>query len=219
MAFFSRLRFSYLFRTVKNPGLLALLFVLLSGSSALATITLAAYLTSLPLLFPPLAPSAYILFRAPMSLEASPRNLICSHGAAVFIGLGALHLFNFLFPESGLLDPEMMSAGRVGAIAVAMGGISAFMIGFKASHPPAAATALIAATGYFDDAAKIMGLIAAALLLAVEGAFFNRVLGGLPYPLWHGDPEALQHYGPLAGIPQTGQSFWQRLTEDTFRRR
>ena len=49
-------------------------------------------LARLPLLFPPLGPSAFILFYTPMSVAASPRNVIMAHFLAVGAGLGALHL-------------------------------------------------------------------------------------------------------------------------------
>ena len=75
IAFFSRLQLRYLLQNVGNPHMLVVIFVFVAGASALGIITVAAYLTRLPLLFPPLGPSAYILFHTPMSVTASPRNV------------------------------------------------------------------------------------------------------------------------------------------------
>lgn len=218
-AFFSRLRFSYLYKNVKDPRILALLFVFLSGSTALGTIAMAAYLINLPLLFPPLGPSAFMLFHTPMSMAASPRNLILSHTMAVVVGLFSLHLFEMIFPMANLLDPSVMNWHRVFSVALAMGLITITMISMKSSHPPAAASALLAAMGYLDDPFKILGIVAAPILLALEAFFFNRVLGGLPYPIWRADPGIASNYGVLAGIPKTRENFWEQLASKTFQRR
>jgi hypothetical protein len=93
------------------------------------------------------------------------------------------------------------------------------MIGLKSAHPPAAASALIAAMGYLDDFYKILGILVAVVLLAIEGYFLNHVLGGLPYPLWRADPKVVQEYGVLAGIPRSGEDFWGQLVSRTFQRR
>ena len=63
VAFFSRLRLGYLVRSVSNPRFLVAAFVLIAGTTALGIISTVAYLTNLPLIFPPLGPSAFILFR------------------------------------------------------------------------------------------------------------------------------------------------------------
>ena len=219
IAFFSRLQFVYLYRSVKDPRILTSLFVFLSASTSLATIAIAAYLTDLPLLFPPLGPSAFILFYTPMSMSASPRNLILSHTMALAAGSVSLHLLAAAFPGADLFDRSTTDWHQILSVALAMGLITALMIGLKSSHPPAAASALIAAMGYLDDPLKIAGFLAAVLLLAMEGYFFNHILGGLPYPLWRADPKVVRDYGVLAGIPTSGEDFWGQLVSRTFRRR
>jgi len=219
VAFFSQKQLRYLYKNVKNPKLLTLIFVLISGSTALGTITLAAYLVNLPLMFPPLGPSAFILFRTPMSQSACPRSFLLSHTAAVIVGLLSLHFMNILFPNANLFDPTIMNWPRVYSVALAMGLISSIMVIGKISHPPAAATALIAVMGFLDGWQKIMGLLIAVLLLAFQGFFFNRIWGGLPYPVWRSDPEVARNYGLLAGIPTGGETFWQQLSEKMFQKR
>lgn len=109
VAFFSRLQLRYLLQNVGNPHLLVIIFVFVAGASALGIITVAAYLTRLPLLFPPLGPSAYILFHTPMSVTASPRNVVLSHIMAVATGLLWLRLAVWLFPEATLNDPSVLN--------------------------------------------------------------------------------------------------------------
>ena len=121
IGFFYRLQMGYLFRNMENPRYLVVAFVFMAGATALGTITLVAYLPRLPLLFPPLGPTAFILFHTPMSANASPRNVILAHTLAVFSGLVSLHLFAQVLPQANLTDPSMLNGPRVVVIALAMG--------------------------------------------------------------------------------------------------
>ena len=219
IGFFSRLRLEYLLRSMGNRRLLVVIFLFVAGATALGIITIAAYLTELPLLFPPLGPSAFILFHTPMSMTASPRNVILSHTMAVVTGLLSLWIVGVICPEAKLSDPTVMNWYRVIVIALSMGFIGLLMVTAKCVHPPAAASALIAGMGYLANADQVLGLIGAVILLVMEAIFFNRVIGGLPYPLWRADPKIARNYGQLAGIPETGITFWQQLATRTFQRR
>jgi CBS-domain-containing membrane protein len=181
--------------------------------------TLAAYLTSLPLLFPPLGPSAFILFHTPMSERASPRNIILSHGMALVAGVLSWQLMTALSPHPMAGPAELVTWPQVGAIAVAMGSVSAAMIFFRCDHPPAAATALLGAMGVFENATHVLGLLAAVGLLVLEAFLLNRVVGGLPYPVWRADPKISSRYAALAGIPGTGNTFWQQLASRIYQHR
>ncbi|MBN1824940.1 MAG: HPP family protein [Candidatus Eisenbacteria bacterium] len=215
----SRMRFGYRVRSAGNRGTAILLFTFLSAATALAIITLAAYRTRFPLLFPPLGPSAFILFYAPLSASASPRSVVLAHGLSLFSGLAALAVVGALRPEAGLHNPLVMNGSRVAAIALAMGAAAAGMIVLRAAHPPAAATALLAAMGFMNEPVKSIGLLAAVLLLVAQAFLFNRVLGGLPYPIWRADPETIRGGGVLAGIPEEGTNFWSRRADRIFRSR
>ncbi len=218
-AFFSRLQLEYLLRNMGNSRFLVVLFVFIAGATALGIITIAAYLTELPLLFPPLGPSAFILFHTPMSMTASPRNVILSHTMAVAAGLLSLWLIGMIYQGANLSDPTMMNWYRVMAIALSMGLIGFMMVAVRCVHPPAAASALIAAMGYLANAEQVLGLIGAVILLVLEAIFFNRIIGGLPYPIWRGDPNVARNYGELAGISETGTTFWKQLATKIFQGR
>ena len=219
IALFSRLQLSYLLRSMGNPRVLMLLFVFAAGATAIGIITAVAYVTRLPLIFPPLAPSAFILFHTPMSVTASPRNVILSHTMAVVAGLLSLQIVAMIWPEANLSEASVMNWFRVLAIAISMGLIGIIMVGLRCVHPPAAASALLAAMGYLATVEQVLGIIAAVILLVLEAIFFNRILGGLPYPLWQAKPKVARNYGELAGIPATETTFWRQLAAKTFERR
>ncbi len=187
--------------------------VFLEGFAALAVIAVAAYLTRLPLLFPPLGPSAFILLRTPMAPAASPRSVILSHALALAAGLASVHFVGLLFPEAQLLGADAMNWPRVMSLLLAMGVASAAMIVVRCSHPPAAATALIAGMGLLRTPAQIAGLLAAAVILVAQAFVLHRLLSGLPYPLWRSDPMLIRSFGALAGLPDERSSFWDQLTQ------
>jgi len=219
IAALSRMQVSYLIRNVRNPTVLIATFALLSGASALALITLAAQVLDLPLLFPPLGPTAFILFYTPMAAAASPRNTIQAHVLAVFAGLISLWIMSHAYPAADLTDPASMNGARVATIALAMVLISIAMISTRSIHPPAAASALIAAMGYLHNPMQILGLPAAVVLLVFLALLLNRLVGGLPYPLWRADPSASKLYGILAGNPDRGATFWGQLNKQLYQRR
>lgn len=219
MAFFSKLQFRYLHRASHHRKFITSAYLFLGGVTALTTITITAYLTDLVLLFPPLGPSAFILFYTPLSESACPRNLVLSHTVAVLSGMGALVMAEMLFPGFREMSTMTMNWPGVMAIAIAMGGASIAMVVTQCVHPPAAATALIAAMGYLDNIIQVGGVMVAVLFLAMEAILFNRFFGGLPYPLWRFDANVDKIYRSLAGQASLGGTRWQNIAEKTFLRR
>jgi CBS-domain-containing membrane protein len=215
----TRFQLGYLLRGDGNRQLMVAAFVLCAGVTALAIIALLAWVTRLTLLFPPLGPSAFVLFYRPMAEQASPRNVILSHTMALAAGVLSLRLALWLFPGPGILDPAMMSWPRLLAITLAMGVISALMVALRCAHPPAAATALLGAMGFFENPLQMLGLLIAVLLLVAEAFVLNRLVGGLPYPRWRSDPKISRHFVVLAGIPESGATYWQQLAARLQQRR
>lgn len=113
----------------------------------------------------------------------------------------------------------MINWYRVTVIALSMGVIGLIMIIVKCVHPPAAASALIATMGYLQNIEQTSGFIVAVILFVLEGVFFIKILGGLPYPLWRADPKIARNYGEMAGIPAIGNNFWQQLAMKSYQRR
>lgn len=214
----SRFQLRTRLQRVEDPRPLLLAYAATCGGAALGIITLMSVWTRMPLLFPPLAPSAFILFTMPLSPAGSPRNLILSHSSATAIGLITLRLAHALWPEADLLGVATMSAERVAVIAVAMGATTAVMIRLRIQHPPAAASATLAATGFLDIE-QALGLVTATLMLAAQAVFMVRILAGLPYPLWRSDPRAVRNYGELAGVIDDPENRWRRLRDIICRTR
>jgi CBS-domain-containing membrane protein len=203
---------------MKNPVAAVTLFAVTAGATALGILTIMAYYTKLPLVFPPLAATAFLLFYHPMAQRSCPRNVIISHMVALIAGLSSLILFNGLFPDSNILNAWVMCWPRVGANAMAMGVAFAGMILLRCPHSPAAVTALIASTGYVVKTHHVIGFMAAVFLLVVEAFLLIRILGGIPYPLWKYDPKVAEDYNELADMKE-GKTFWQRYSSQTFMRR
>ncbi len=168
VAFFSRLRLGYLVHRREHTRVTIILFLVTAATAALGIITATAYLASLPLIYPPLAPSAFILFYTPMAAAASPRSVVLSHAMGVVLGVLCLMAANLMWPQSALLDPTTMHWHRILVIGVSNAALAVLMVVFRCVHPPAAATAMIAALGYITSPLQILGLMAAVILLVLE---------------------------------------------------
>ena len=213
--FFSRLQLHYLLPRLKHPERLVRLFVFIEGSMALAAISSVALFTQFPLLFPPLGPSAFILFRMPMSAAAAPRTVFLSHLIGLLSGFFALFLGHFLF-SSGVPETETVTRSTIAVLSLAMGLSSLMMIWLECNHPPATATALIVAMGSITTFAQVIGFLVAVVLLISLAFLFNRILGGLPYAFWRHDPDVASRYGTLAGITNRRQGYWEQLASKMF---
>ena len=215
VSFFSRLQLRYLLPRLKHPERLVRLFVFIEGSMALAVISTMALITQFPLLFPPLGPSAFILFRMPMSASAAPRTVLLSHTFGLISGFLALFLGSLLF-STGTPDPDTVNWSSIVILSMAMGMSSLAMIWLECNHPPATATALIVGMGSITTFSQTIGFVVAVILLISLAFLFNRILGGLPYSYWRHDPEIAARYGTLAGITNRRQGYWEQLASRMF---
>ncbi len=99
-------------------------------------------------------------------------------------------------------------------------GVGLFFDGlFKCIHPPAAALALIASLGYLEGPEHVLWVAAAVVLLLLAALFFNRIIGGLPYPLWYFDSKVARHFGEMAGIPVNEITLCRQAPMKTFQSR
>ncbi|MFQ5631261.1 MAG: HPP family protein [bacterium] len=219
IALFTHNQLGYLSRDGCHSRTAVRTFVFLEGLTALAIISIIAYLVQLPILFPPLGPSAFILFRTPLSRPACPRSVFLSHIMAMVVGLAMLYLFALVFPDAGLRSDNELSWPRIFALSLSMGLTSLGMISLNCSHPPAAATALIAAMGFFGTWIQITALPLALIFLLLQAQFFNRVLGGLPVPLWSFNAEVANSYPDLAGLGDREVPYWEKVTEKIYEHR
>lgn len=217
--FLTRFQVTYHLRTMKNPYIAVSLFTISAGAVALGILTAVAYLTSLPMVFPPLAASTFIIFHRPLAERACPRNIIISHMVGLIAGLSSLLLFLWLFPESNILNAWVVCWPRVAANVMAMALVCAGMLFLKCAHSPAAVTAIIASTGYLVETNQVIGFVAAVVLIVLEAILFNRVLGGIPYPLWGYNQKVAEDYKELTDMSEGKGGFWGQVVRQTLSRR
>jgi CBS-domain-containing membrane protein len=151
------------------------------GGAAILVISLLAWLLDLPLLFPALGPSAFILFSSPFSPAAAPRTVVASHFVAIATGFVIWNLVAFLCRQPVSLEiggwPVLASASLALAITCAL------LIRLSYPHAPACATALIFALGAAKGWYDVLGMAGGVVLLAAQAVLFNR-LAGVNIPSW-----------------------------------
>lgn len=157
------------------------LFAMVNGIVSIAVMAGAAALAHQPLVFPSLGPTAFLLFFTPTCAEASPRNAVSGHAIGALAGYLSLNLFGLT--ELGPALIEGVTIPRVGAAALSLGLTSGFMVWLRVPHPPAAATTLIVSLGVLTEPSELAVLMAAVVVLVLQGLAINRV-AGIDYPLW-----------------------------------
>ena len=155
-------------------------FVLIGSGVSILIIGTVAYLTHEPWIFPSLGPTAYILFAAPLTVEACPRNAISSHLIGIVCGVAALAVFGLL-DESG--EGHDLTVRRVLAVTLALVLTFAFMTWLRVPHAPAGATTMIVALGVLFGLRDYVVMMLAVVLLVVMAAIINRLHGDRT-PLW-----------------------------------
>jgi CBS-domain-containing membrane protein len=132
--------------------------------------------TDLVLMIGSLGASAVLVFGAPRSPLAQPRNVIGGHMVSAAVGVAAFQLFQ--------VEPWLAQAAAV-STAIAL------MHATKTLHPPGGATALIAVIG--SEEIHRLGFLyvlvpaaAGALILVVVGLLVNNLAGSRHYPeVWY----------------------------------
>ena len=162
-----------------------------NGVVAISVLTVLAWLVDLPLLFPALGPSAFILFSSPFSASAAPRSVIGGHSVAIAVGYATWRLVSI---ASG--DPVSLEAGGWAVLASAsmtMGLVCVLLVRLACPHPPACGSALVAALGVADGWVPLLGMVAGVVLLTLQAVLITR-LAGVSTPLW-----SSRHYDPQHG--------------------
>ena len=161
-------------------------FVLTATTGAIALVGVAAVLTHSPMVFPSLGPTAFMLFAAPLIVEASPRNVFCGHLIGVLSGVLALAVFGLL---QAAPDLEDITWQRLGAVTLSLALTLAAMTWLGVQHAPAAATTLIVGLGLIHQAKDLAVMLVAVVALLVLAAVINRI-HGVRTPIWAPVPAA-----------------------------
>jgi CBS-domain-containing membrane protein len=152
-----------------------------TGSASIGVMALAAWITRQPLIFPSLGPTAFLIYYAPTSPAACPRNAILGHTIGLVSGYLALIVFGVRHAAPALAGGVTLP--WVGAAALSLGLTAGLMTGLRVPHPPAGATTLIVSLGIMPRPLELLALAAAVVGLVLLGFTINR-LAGVPYPLW-----------------------------------
>jgi CBS domain-containing membrane protein len=161
------------------------IFAFLNGLIAIAAMSLLAFVTGEPFIFPSLGPTAFLLFYTPLLAAACPRNTIGGH--AIGAAAGYLSLVIFGLTDAAPALATSVTGARVGAAALSLGLTSGLMVLARVPHPPAGATTLIVSLGILREPEQLAVLMVAVVLLVVQGFVINR-LAGIPYPVWSPKP-------------------------------
>ncbi len=163
------------------------LFALVNGLVSIAIMACVAVVTRAPFIFPSLGPTAFLLFYAPTTPAASPRNTIGGHLIGCLAGYLALLVFGLT--DRGPALAVGVDWRNVGAAAVSLGLTSGAMVWCRVPHPPAGATTLIVSLGILRQPWQLLVLMLAVGMLIVQGFVINR-LAGVDYPPWRPRPDA-----------------------------
>lgn len=134
-----------------------------------------------PFVFPSLGPTAFLFFFVPRSPAATPRHAVYGHAIGLICGYVSLWIFGLVHEASAMNGA--VDLHRVLAAALSLSLTGAFMIAFKAVHPPAGATTLIVSLGIVTAVSHLIIIEAAVALLTLQAILINRH-AGIDYPLW-----------------------------------
>ena len=166
---------------------------------AILTISLITWFTDLPLLFPALGPTAFILFSSPFSAAAAPRSVIVGHFAAIVCGLVVWHVVSYACQAEVTLAtggwPLYVSAS------LALAASCIVLVLLTCPHAPACASALIVALGAASSWSALLGMGVGVVTLTAQAILIGRV-AGVNVPIWSPRVDAPGgDYEELAGRP------------------
>ncbi|MFC4540696.1 HPP family protein [Halosolutus amylolyticus] len=127
-----------------------------------------AWLSGLPMLFPSLGPSAFVLALFQDGDATSPRRVVGGHAIGVAAGLLAYHLL-----AGGVTMTATTPAGSIEGFRLAASGVvattltAAGMLATDTRHPPACATTLIVSLGLLSTVVEGALIILAVVVLVV----------------------------------------------------
>lgn len=141
---------------------------ILAGLGAMIAIAALAHANSasvVPLIIAPFGASCALVFGAPASPLARPRNVIGGHLVAGFCGLVAAAL---------ITDPPT-------AMAVGVGLAIAGMLLTETLHPPAGANPIVIVLGQAGWSFLLAPLLIGSIAIVLIGVLYHRLVTGQPY--------------------------------------
>ena len=160
-----------------------------NGGVAILLISALAWAIDVPLLFPALGPSSFLLFSSPFSPAAAPRSVVVGHFAAMAAGIIVWHFVSFIAGRPVTL--EMNGWPIIASASLALALCCVLLVWLSCPHAPACATALIIALGAANDWIALVGMAIGVALLTVQAVLINRV-AGVSMPTWTNRQTPLQ---------------------------
>ncbi len=152
-----------------------------NGGLAVLTISLCAWITDLPLLFPALGPTAFILFAKPFSPDAAPRSVILGHLVGMISGLAAWHLVGLVCRSPVSLEAGGWPACISASLALAL--TCLLLVRLSATPAPACASALIVAVGGVTGWPGLLAMVVGVVIVTLQAVGVYH-LAGLNTPIW-----------------------------------
>jgi CBS domain-containing membrane protein len=175
-----RLKLSWLLAHLPPTAVWAT-YVFVNSFATIGLLSLLAFVTHNPFVFPSLGPTAYLFFFTPLAETASPRNAILGHAIALCCGFAAFYVSGMSRLPPGL--PVEIYWPRIFSAALSLSLTAAIMVLLRVSHPPAGATTMIVSLGIIFKPEYLVTIEIAVILLTAQAFVINR-LAGLPYPIW-----------------------------------
>ncbi|MFQ5805555.1 MAG: HPP family protein [Phycisphaerae bacterium] len=166
--------------------------VAVNAGLAILVIGLVAWFTDLPLIFPALGPTAFILFSKPFSPDATPRSVVVGHFTGMISGLVARYVVASVCDDPISLGstgwPSLCSA----SLALALTGL--LLVRLSCPHAPACASALIIALGAVADWRGLLAMAIGVVMLTLQAICVNR-LACLNISVWSAGSENIDQRG------------------------
>lgn len=162
---------------------LALRYLRLTGA-LVAVVGLLGHWLAWPLITSTVGPTAYVFAAHPESETSRFRNAVIGHTVAVLVGLWALVAFALLHRAS-VSQTGAPTWEQTAAAATAAGVTVAVLELAGSHHAPAAATALLVATGLAKPGPPLIGLVLGLAVVIAAGPVTGRLACGGP---WSGRP-------------------------------
>ncbi|RQG94671.1 HPP family protein [Natrarchaeobius chitinivorans] len=135
----------------------------------ISTTAVLAWLSGLPLLFPSLGPSAFVLALFQDSDATAPRRVIGGHAIGVVAGLLAYHVLAGGVSMTAATGPASLEGLRLAASGVLATTLTAGgMLATDTRHPPACATTLIVSLGLLSAPLEGALIVIAVAVLVVS---------------------------------------------------
>ncbi|KUL34401.1 hypothetical protein ADL22_30620 [Streptomyces sp. NRRL F-4489] len=153
--------------------------LLVLGAVALTVVGLAGHAAGGVWLTTTVGPTAYLLLAHPEHEASQLRSSLLGHAAATACGLGCLAAFG-LWDHPSVVELHRDSLPQIGAQALAVGLTLLLLTVCHAHHPPAAATALLIASGIARPGPPLYGMLIGLAVVIALAAVLARVPGAHP---------------------------------------